>query len=130
MNLHDGHEYISIKILINKISIDIIKLNNQYLELNNEYNIILQEINNTKTILINQVSYLLEKQLENPTKENQLCISQLYKNINDLDNNKEKSIKNKKIEDLREEINYKLQMINNLESKIPSQFIINKFHIS
>ena len=130
MNIHDGHEFISIKILINKISLEIIELNNQYLLLNNEYNILLKDINNNKKHIVNQVNYLLEKQLENPTKENQLCISQLYKNINSLDNNVEKNNKFKKIKDLQEEINYKLSIISNLESKIPEEFIINKILIN
>ena len=129
MNIHDGHEYISIKILINKISVETMQMNNEYLDLVNEYNNKQKELNNQKLGLVSQVNYLLEKQLQNPTQENQLCITALYKNINEIDNNEEINKITKKINNMQYEIQHKITIISNLEAKIPSQFVINKFSL-
>jgi hypothetical protein len=129
MNIHDGHEYISIKILINKISVETMQMNNEYLDLVNEYNNKQKELNNKKLGLVSQVNYLLEKQLQNPTQENQLCITALYKNINEIDNNEEINKITKKINNMQYEIQHKITIISNLEEKIPPQFVINKFSL-
>jgi hypothetical protein len=129
MNIHDGHEYISIKILINKISVETMQMNNEYLDLVNEYNNKQKELNNKKLGLVSQVNYLLEKQLQNPTQENQLCITALYKNINEIDNNEDINKITKKINNMQYEIQHKITIISNLEAKIPPQFVINKFSL-
>jgi hypothetical protein len=129
MNIHDGHEYISIKILINKISVETMQMNNDYLDLVNEHNNKQKELNNNKLELVSQVNYLLEKQLQNPTKETQLCITAIYKNINELDNNEDIKIITKKINNIQYEIQHKITIISSLEAKIPDQFIINKFYL-
>jgi hypothetical protein len=129
MNIHDGHEYISIKILINKISVETMQMNNEYLDLVNEYNNKQKELNNKKLGLVSQVNYLLEKQLQNPTQENQLCITAIYKNINEIDNNEDINKITKKINNMQYEIQHKITIISNLEEKIPPQFVINKFSL-
>lgn len=127
----DAYEIISKKMLINRMTIELLKHQMEFSKTSMEYNRISTQVAEKKIELIKKLDAIYEKQLKEFDEFRQKDCLDLHEEINELDiPSQELKIIIAKLNKLENEINNLIPKIQHIESTIPAEQMMTNYYIS